>query len=82
MLCFLVPGTLCYCKDKNIVLESLNLVFTNEVDLFFLCCFSMMTVEAESDELVLLSSLTCLYYLSVSQARFILCTSRSWRGDT
>ncbi|KAF8648076.1 hypothetical protein HU200_065115 [Digitaria exilis] len=23
--------TLCYCKDKNIVLESLNLLFTNEV---------------------------------------------------
>ena len=84
MLCLLVPGTLCYCKDKNIVLESLNLLFTNEVDLFifFLCWFSMMTVEAQSDELVLLWSLTCLYYLSVSQARCILCTSRSWCGDT
>ena len=41
-----------------------------------------MTVEAQSDELVLLWSLTCLYYLSVSQARCILCTSRSWCGDT
>ncbi|OEL15600.1 Aminopeptidase M1-C [Dichanthelium oligosanthes] len=26
-----VLSTLCYCKDKNIVLESLNLLFTNEV---------------------------------------------------
>ncbi|GJM98985.1 hypothetical protein PR202_ga16040 [Eleusine coracana subsp. coracana] len=26
-----VLGTLCYCKDKNIVLESLNFLFSNEV---------------------------------------------------
>lgn len=68
MLCFLVPGTLCYCKDKIIVLESLNLLFTNEVDLFslfFLCCFSMMTVEAQSDRLysyeVSHASITCQF---------------------
>jgi hypothetical protein len=45
-----VPGTLGSCKDKNVVLESLNLLFTNEVGFYFSC---IMTVKAQSNELVL-----------------------------
>lgn len=81
-----VPGTLGSCKDKNVVLESLNLLFTNEVGFYFSC---IMTVKAQSNELVL----TCWLLLDAvgshlplllagSQSRCILCTSGSWCGDT
>jgi len=36
MVGFLVLGALCSCKDNNIVLESLNFLFSGEVDILFL----------------------------------------------
>ena len=35
MVGFLVLGALCSCKDNNIVLESLNFLFSGEVDILF-----------------------------------------------
>ena len=57
MLCLLVPGTLCHCKDKNIVLESLNLLFTDEVAPFFSFLFLHDDIES-------LTEWTCTHMLT------------------